>query len=130
MGRISIGPASQLIEQKPLVVQEIAEALIDLQEPIVLTQIVEVPVEKIIEVERLVEVEKIVYVDKPVEVIRTVEKLIHVDRPVEVIKEKIIEVPVEKIVVEEYTRNVYKVPMWAYVVMAMEAAAIIASFLY
>lgn len=78
--------------------------------------IVEKPIEVIKEVEKIivkeiqvpVEVIKEVIVEKPVEIIKEVEKF--VEKEVQVVKE------IEKKVIEQ----VYKVPKWAYVIMALE----------
>lgn len=80
--------------------------------------IVEVPVEKIVEKV----VEKTVYVDKP----STVERIVHVDRPTVV--EKIVTKEQPPVYIDRIV-PVKSIPNWVWGVMALEAAALIASVL-
>lgn len=85
---------------------------------------VDKPVEVVVEKQVIVEVpvDRVVFVDKPFETI--VERIVHVDRPVEKIVEITKELPpvfVDRIV------PVKSIPEWVWGVMALEAAALIAS---
>lgn len=127
MGRARLGPGATeaVTEQPPIPKMEpqIVERVVYVDKPVEVIK--EVFIDNI--VEKLVEVpvEVIKYVDKPYEVVVeksvTVEKIIYIDKPFETIKEVMVDKLIET--------KVYMVPKWAYVVMAMEAAAIFASFL-
>lgn len=118
-----IAPQQEVVEQ-PSFIEEFKDDFIQEEQKIVHVikeVIVEKPVEVIKEVEKIVEKEveviKEVIVEKPVHIIKEipveVEKI--VEKEVQVIKE------VEKKVLEQ----VYKVPTWVYIVMAIEALLII-----